>query len=126
MPLDILFEIFSLLLPIDVLNLSRASKALRGVLLEKSAVSIWKQSFLNVESAPPPRPDDLTEPQYVNLLWGKHCFVTKFCAPRFVYSLRAHLFQFCGVYTTLVSWDIRIRACKTCIASDRYLNPSLG
>jgi len=68
MPLDILFEIFGQLLPLDILNLSRASKALRYILLRKSAAFVWKQAFLNVPyPTPPPCPDDLNAAQYANL-----------------------------------------------------------
>lgn len=76
MPLDILFEIFGQLFPADVLHLSMSSKALRDILLRKSAAFLWKQAFLNMKiTPPPPCPDDLNEPQYANLLWGKYCFV---------------------------------------------------
>jgi len=43
MPMDILFEIFCQLEPIDLLHLSRASKTLRGILVAKDIVHIWKK-----------------------------------------------------------------------------------
>ena len=42
MPMDILLEIFCQLEPIDLLHLSRASKSLRGILVAKDIVHIWK------------------------------------------------------------------------------------
>ncbi|KAJ7444819.1 hypothetical protein FB451DRAFT_70951 [Mycena latifolia] len=102
MPLDILFEIFGQLYPADLLNISRSSKALRNIILRKSVAFIWKQAFLNfTDGPPPPCPDDLNEVQYANLLWGKHCF-------------------FCGVFTTLVVWQCRIRTCKGCIQTSNF------
>ncbi|KAJ6502227.1 hypothetical protein C8R45DRAFT_612876 [Mycena sanguinolenta] len=104
-PLDVLFEIFGQLLPIDLLNLSCASKALRDILLRKSTAFVWKQTFLNVpHPAPPPCPDDLNEPQYANLLWRKYCF-------------------FCGASTPVVLWHSRIRACEVCIDSPAKFTP---
>ncbi|KAF7363715.1 hypothetical protein MSAN_01029300 [Mycena sanguinolenta] len=104
-PLDVLFEIFGQLLPIDLLNLSCASKALRDILLRKSAAFVWKQTFLNVpHPAPPPCPDDLNEPQYANLLWRKQCF-------------------FCGVSTPLVLWHSQVRACEACVDSPAKFTP---
>ncbi|KAJ6520313.1 hypothetical protein C8R45DRAFT_954725 [Mycena sanguinolenta] len=107
-PLDVLFEIFGKLLPVDLLNLSCATKALRDILLRKSAAFVWKQAFLNVpDPGPPPRPDDLNEPQYANLLWRKHCF-------------------FCGVSTQLVLWQCRVRACEACVDSPKFTDVNNG
>ncbi|KAJ7905841.1 hypothetical protein B0H14DRAFT_26305, partial [Mycena olivaceomarginata] len=112
-PLDVLFEIFGQLLPADILNVSRASKVLRDMLLRKSSAFLWKQTFLNVPSpAPPPRPDDMNEAQYANLLWSKYCFVI--INPD--YSICTEILgQFCGVSTPLVFWACRVRACHDCI-----------
>ncbi|KAJ6525748.1 hypothetical protein B0H19DRAFT_1042600 [Mycena capillaripes] len=102
MPLDILFEIFGQLLPADILHLSMSSKALRDILLRKSAAFIWKQAFLNIRTSAPPRcPDDLNEPQYANLLWGKHCF-------------------FCGNSPTIAFWECRVRTCKPCVLTKNF------
>ncbi|KIY51950.1 hypothetical protein FISHEDRAFT_70186 [Fistulina hepatica ATCC 64428] len=57
LPLDILLEIFSNLLPLDVLHLSRASKALRRVLMHRSSMSVWKSAFASIPDLPP-CPDD--------------------------------------------------------------------
>ncbi|KAJ7085781.1 hypothetical protein B0H15DRAFT_846352 [Mycena belliarum] len=103
MPLDILFEIFSQLYPVDLLSLSRASKALRAIVLRKSVAFIWKQAFSNFtdHGLPPPCPDDLNEAQYTNLLWGKYCF-------------------FCNGRTTSAIFECRVRACKSCIRTSSF------
>jgi len=66
-------QIFSLLEPLDVLRLARTTKALRNVLMSRTAMSIWKQALSNDEL--PKCPDDLTEPQYANLAFSEHCHV---------------------------------------------------
>lgn len=85
MPLDILFDIFGHLLPLDVLRLARTSKALRNVVMRRSARSIWRTAFFNLPVLPPPRPDDLTEPGWASLLFDTHCSVSLF---RFIPYLR--------------------------------------
>jgi hypothetical protein len=57
-----------------VLNLARSSKALRNILLRRSAVSIWKKALSNV-SGLPVCPVYLSEPQYTNLAFDRHCHV---------------------------------------------------
>jgi hypothetical protein len=52
MPLDVLLEIFGQLFPVDLLNVSRASKALRDIILRKSVAFIWKEVFLNLKNPP--------------------------------------------------------------------------
>jgi len=99
MPLDILFEvcntcrfvfftrtgrlfnplpqIFGCLEPLDLLHLSRTSKALRALLMNRSSLSVWKLAFSNVPyPAPPYCPRDLNEPQYAVLVFGKTCHVS--------------------------------------------------
>ncbi|KAF9053059.1 hypothetical protein BJ165DRAFT_1445191 [Panaeolus papilionaceus] len=43
MPLDILFEIFGFLHPLDLLYLARANKVLRGVVMSRQALGVWKK-----------------------------------------------------------------------------------
>ena len=72
MPLDILYEvsidkktfekvvldcpicqqIFGHLRPYDILRLARTTKALRGILMRRSAISVWKDARSNVEGLP--------------------------------------------------------------------------
>ncbi|KAI0822848.1 hypothetical protein BC628DRAFT_1326507 [Trametes gibbosa] len=96
MPLDILYEIFGLLHPLDLLNLSRTTKALRNILMQHSAISIWRHAREGIVDLPE-CPPDLTEPAYANLLFDHHCH---FCVKA-------------RVMTTL--WTCRSRACKLCL-----------
>ena len=43
MPIDILFEVFSQLEPVDLLHLSRATKELRAMLITSNATFLWKR-----------------------------------------------------------------------------------
>ncbi|KAI9057952.1 hypothetical protein FKP32DRAFT_1597907 [Trametes sanguinea] len=96
MPLDILFEIFGHLHPHDLLRLARTTKALRNILMRRSAITIWRNALANVEDLPR-CPPDLTEPAYANLLFEPHCH---FC-------LKARVMT--------VLWICRTRACKACL-----------
>ncbi|CDO73568.1 hypothetical protein BN946_scf185014.g38 [Trametes cinnabarina] len=96
MPLDILFEIFGHMHPHDLLHLARTTKALRNVLMRRSAITVWRNALGNVEDLPP-CPPDLTEPAYANLLFEPHCH---FC-------LKARVMT--------VLWVCRVRACKACL-----------
>ncbi|KIM49548.1 hypothetical protein M413DRAFT_21749 [Hebeloma cylindrosporum] len=99
MPLDVLFEIFGCLEPIDLLQLSWTSKALRALLMNRTSASLWRQTFQNLPSPHPPEcPDDLNEPQYTELLFRKAC-------------------HFCGksIGTIHVAWAARLRSCTKCL-----------
>ncbi|KDR81923.1 hypothetical protein GALMADRAFT_276573 [Galerina marginata CBS 339.88] len=98
MPLDVLFEIFGRLEPIDLLHLARTTKDIRTLLMSRSSVSIWKQARSNIPESLPECPDDLSEPQYADLAFGKCCH---FC--------RRNLG---GLHTV---WSARIKACTKCL-----------
>ncbi|KAF8896760.1 hypothetical protein CPB84DRAFT_1781778 [Gymnopilus junonius] len=72
LPLDIVFEICSQLEPVDLLSLSRVSKSFRSFLLDRSSVSIWRR-VLDGFRGMPKCPVDLTEPQYISLLYDDFC-----------------------------------------------------
>jgi len=71
-PLDIVFEIFSLVQPIDLLQLARTNKTLRRYLMNRSSAPIWAASRQQVEGLPS-CPKHLSYPQYVNLAFDHHC-----------------------------------------------------
>lgn len=96
-PLDVLFEIFGKLNPIDLLYLARTTKALRNILMRTSARFIWKQALANIKGLPD-CPTDLNEPQYTNLVFGKNCY---FC-------------QRTSVPVTTV-WTARLKSCSRCL-----------
>ncbi|TFK42253.1 hypothetical protein BDQ12DRAFT_677886 [Crucibulum laeve] len=107
LPLDILSEIFSHLLPTDILNLSRTTKDFRRVLLHRSATSIWKSAVTNVPNFPE-CPEDMSLPAWISLAYDCHC----------------HNCLTSGVRN--VDWMLRIRLCakcaKVCLLSEQMFD----
>ncbi|KAK0494992.1 hypothetical protein EDD18DRAFT_1106848 [Armillaria luteobubalina] len=68
----LLQKIFSKLDPLDLLRLSRTTKDLRALLLQRSSTFIWKRARQNVKGLPP-LPEDLSEPKYAHLAFDKYC-----------------------------------------------------
>jgi hypothetical protein len=58
----------------DLLRLTRTTKILRSLLLQKSTRSIWKAALANIRGLPG-IPDDLNEPAYASLLYDRFCHV---------------------------------------------------
>ncbi|KAF8907452.1 hypothetical protein CPB85DRAFT_1391918 [Mucidula mucida] len=105
-PLDVLFEIFSYLDPIDLLRISRTTKDLRQLLMSKSSAFIWERARLATQGIPP-KPDDLNDPQYINLLFDRHCHE-------------------CGNgFTQSVQWEVRLRLCKYCLESNAIMTANV-
>jgi hypothetical protein len=67
-------QIFGHLNPLDLLHLARTTKDLRAILMKRSSISIWKHARSQFDDLPD-CPDDLSEPQYAELLFGKACTV---------------------------------------------------
>ncbi|KAL1660194.1 hypothetical protein GGF50DRAFT_106661, partial [Schizophyllum commune] len=106
LPPELINEVLSHLHPLDLLHLCRTTKLLRSMLLNRSAAFLWRRCMANVPYHPrnpgvpdvPPKPDDLNEPQWANLLYGKvGC-----------YRCHSHIANF-------VSWQTNQRLCKKCI-----------
>ncbi|KAI5900798.1 uncharacterized protein SCHCODRAFT_02608814 [Schizophyllum commune H4-8] len=106
LPPELIDEVLSHLHPIDLLHLCRTTKLLRSMLLNRSTAFLWRRCMANVPEHPlnpgvpdvPPKPDDLNEPQWANLLYGKvGC-----------YRCHSHIANF-------VSWQTNQRLCKKCI-----------
>ncbi|KAJ3482423.1 hypothetical protein NLJ89_g12140 [Agrocybe chaxingu] len=72
LPLDILFEIFGCLRPLDLLHLTRTTKSIRALLLHRSATSVWKRAFSG-DSSLPLCPDDVSLPSWASLAFDKFC-----------------------------------------------------
>ncbi|KAH8103278.1 hypothetical protein BXZ70DRAFT_1075980 [Cristinia sonorae] len=71
MPLDVLFEIFSLLTSKDLLAIARTSKNFRLTLMSRNATTVWKAAR---ESAQAPLcPSWVSEPAWAALLFGNTC-----------------------------------------------------
>ncbi|KAF8996653.1 hypothetical protein BDQ17DRAFT_1249595 [Cyathus striatus] len=95
MPLDILFEILQLLHPLDLIHLTRTAKAVRRILYDQSAISVWKQARHTINGLPE-CPDDISEPYYAALLFEKHC-------------------QQCLSKASQICWEYRTRWCQKCV-----------
>ncbi|KAF9546377.1 hypothetical protein CPC08DRAFT_729929 [Agrocybe pediades] len=88
-PVDVIFEVFSHLMPLDLLHLMRTNKDLRRLLRDRSSTYVWKSAFENVNIPPvvqesdtptkfrklPPCPDDLQLPQWASFIWDTFCQV---------------------------------------------------
>ncbi|KAJ6576433.1 hypothetical protein DFH09DRAFT_1451602, partial [Mycena vulgaris] len=99
-PLDVLFEIFGHLHPVDLLHLARTTKEIRGIISHSHRR--FSSSFFRVTDSHsilglPDLPPDLCEPQYANLAFDGHCH-NCFATP-----------------VQTVIWSARTRMCKKCI-----------
>ncbi|KAG9002425.1 hypothetical protein FRB94_003944 [Tulasnella sp. JGI-2019a] len=75
LPLDIVYEIFRWLEPLDLLQLARSTRALRNHLMSKASSNLWKASRLNVIGGTPECPEYLSEPAFARLLFAEECFM---------------------------------------------------
>ncbi|KAF9040053.1 hypothetical protein BJ165DRAFT_1495088 [Panaeolus papilionaceus] len=97
-PFDVLMEIFGHLLPGDLLSLGRVSKDFRELVMSPGFKSIWIQSRAHFPNSPQ-CPDDITEPMFAELAFGKSCLMCK--------RNGSHIF---------IIWRSRTRLCTNCIA----------
>ncbi|KAJ6473640.1 hypothetical protein C8R47DRAFT_1145095 [Mycena vitilis] len=67
-PLDVLLEIFGQLEPKDIIQLSRTNHTFRSHLLANAAHGVWRKTRQNIDG--PDCPADLSEQQWVHLLYG--------------------------------------------------------
>ncbi|KAG6915365.1 hypothetical protein DXG01_011975 [Tephrocybe rancida] len=74
MPLDIIYEVFAKLAPMDLLSLSCTSKSLRETLSAANSLSLWK-SVRDTHGVPKP-PIDFSELQWASLLGSTSCQFT--------------------------------------------------
>ncbi|KZV75625.1 hypothetical protein PENSPDRAFT_646920 [Peniophora sp. CONT] len=97
-PLDILLEIFTHLMPGDLLKVACINKSFSELLLSRRSISIWR-AMLDAASLKgyPPKPEEWTELAWVQLVSG-----SKLCG-------------ICGGMTTFdISWSFRMRLCRAC------------
>ncbi|KIJ18021.1 hypothetical protein PAXINDRAFT_97546 [Paxillus involutus ATCC 200175] len=99
--LDVLFQIFTFLHPMDLLNLTRTTKAFRQLLMQKSSAFAWKTARGQLEGFPD-CPPDLSEPEYANLVFYPHC-------------------HNCGNVVPTIHWRLRRRYCPSCRKSRHVL-----
>ncbi|KAF9019851.1 hypothetical protein BDZ89DRAFT_1072680 [Hymenopellis radicata] len=84
--------------PLDLLRMSRTTKDLRQLLMSRST------AFVGL----PPMLEDLSEPQYANLLFDTHCHECGKCPTKYV------------------QWEARIRLCKSCLDDGTIMSPDLS
>ncbi|KAF5386650.1 hypothetical protein D9615_001959 [Tricholomella constricta] len=95
LPLDILFEIFKHLRPLDLLRLARSWIKMRAFLMSRNSRWVWRQALSCVEDLPG-CPLGMSEPQFTNLVFSPHC-------------------HYCGTEPVpTIIWLTRNRACKKC------------
>ncbi|KAL0576967.1 hypothetical protein V5O48_005009 [Marasmius crinis-equi] len=103
MPTDIVYEILSHLAPLDLLRMSRTSKAFRGILMRRECTWLWRSSR-EKNDVPNPFPT-MSEPAFAALLFERHC-------------------QFCGVVPVRnIIWSAFVRCCKRCLPIQFTLPP---
>ncbi|KAG9127356.1 hypothetical protein FRC07_014652 [Ceratobasidium sp. 392] len=95
MSVDVFKEVTLYLNPGDILALARVNKVLRELLMQRSAIHIWRRAERNVEMLPP-CPTRLCEPQYAALVFTKECSI-------------------CGVSVMRpMDVDLGVRLCNSC------------
>ncbi|KAJ7510114.1 hypothetical protein B0H11DRAFT_1957751 [Mycena galericulata] len=106
LPLDILFEIFSLVHPLDLLHLTRTTKPFRRFLLNRANVAIWRSAFAtcNNEGGPPGCPTYMCEPAWARVAFEKTCHI---CFAK----LREN------PVVDSVWWEFGARYCGDCLSS---------
>ncbi|KAJ6525688.1 hypothetical protein B0H19DRAFT_1198433 [Mycena capillaripes] len=105
LPLDILFEIFSLAHPLDLLRLTRTTKAFRRFLLNRANVGIWRAAFSALhEDGLPECPPYTCEPAWARLLFEKACHI---CST----TLRD------DPNLDPVWWEFSARYCASCVSN---------
>ncbi|KAH9942447.1 uncharacterized protein BXZ73DRAFT_97857 [Epithele typhae] len=113
MPLDILFEVFALLHPEDLLHLSRTNKAFRQLLLDPAAASFWKAARCRVKGFPAP-PPHLSEPSFASLLFSPCC---RACGKPGEFPVLVELFT---RYCTECEERCLVRAARSQLPDERF------
>ncbi|KAF9012810.1 hypothetical protein BDZ89DRAFT_1167214 [Hymenopellis radicata] len=99
LPMAVHLLVFSYLEPFDLLRISCASTEFRAVVVRHP--SLWRiarQNFAREHADlpdVPPTPKDVSEPAFINLLFGRHC-------------------SNCHKVTSLSQWEAYMRLCRKC------------
>ncbi|KAG8982850.1 hypothetical protein FRB90_006507, partial [Tulasnella sp. 427] len=96
LPLDLIYEVFGHLHPLDLWQLARTNKMLRTHLMSKRSISVWKTAREAVNPPVPECPKDQSEPQWAVLLFTHNC--TMCGTPRI----------------QKIDWNLRLRGCEQC------------
>ncbi|KAL1685409.1 hypothetical protein GGG16DRAFT_129428 [Schizophyllum commune] len=101
LPLEILHEILSHTHPIDLLQISRATKTLRRTLMSRSSIWIWKKSYAAHPDLPAV-PEDMNIPQFMSLAVDRWCH-------------SCH-----GKRADAICWTARMRSCRKCLQNTKH------
>ncbi|KAL1754816.1 hypothetical protein FB107DRAFT_214895 [Schizophyllum commune] len=101
LPWDILYEILSNTHPIDLLQISRATRTLRRTLMSRSSNWIWKKSYAAHPDLPAV-PEDMTIPQFMSLAVDRWCH-------------SCH-----GKRADAICWTARTRSCRKCLQNTMH------
>ncbi|VDB85144.1 unnamed protein product [Peniophora sp. CBMAI 1063] len=106
--LDILLEIFTHVMPGDLLKVACLNKSFSELLLSRRSISIWRASLeCAYPKGYPPKPDEWTEIAWVQLVSG------------------GRICGLCGAMTTLdILWAFRVRLCASCRDEHVYYSTS--
>jgi len=104
-------QIAAQLEPLDILRLSRISKQFRATFASKHSRHIWIAARRNISM--PECPSDLTELQYISLMFEQSCQVC--CIPYLGYrQTLTQTAQACGSRAFKVDYSLRVRFCGSC------------
>lgn len=106
LPLELIYEMFEHLHPLDLLHIARTSKLLRSHLMSKRSITVWKTARSAVIPPVPDCPKDQSEPQWAMLLFTHDC--TMCGTPRM----------------KSVDWNLRLRGCQTCFERNLIFSPT--
>lgn len=95
LPPELFSEIAIHLFPADLLSLARSNKFFRKMFMSRTSERFWKQALINAPHIPA-CPKELSEPQYVSLLFSKTC---SSCGERVLRRMDPYLY---------------VRLCTTC------------
>jgi len=110
-------QIFSLIHPRDLLQVSWTSKILYRFLTSRSSRHVWQASFKIIpeNEMPPPCPPEITEFTYTNLLYFQLCMVCVPVVNRLVLPPNQRL-QSCGSSgPPIPAWSALTRLCGSCV-----------
>ncbi|KAL1699634.1 hypothetical protein EV121DRAFT_295971 [Schizophyllum commune] len=106
LPLDILIEILAHVDPLSLRRLSRTSRALRDTLADPSSDWIWRASYAVPNHGLSPAPEDISIPQFLDLLVDRTC---DFC-----HALVSPKDKFERI------WTARMRCCGRCLEDETH------
>ena len=69
LPIEILYDVLELTHPLDLLHLSRSSKGLRAIVLNKNAERVWRGAYENYRYDLPYMPREVSPPKWTAMMY---------------------------------------------------------